>query len=105
MKHIGLLLFLLLLGWMQQSRAQTASSRPLAGFYSPAVQQRVDAARHPAPVQAQDALPSKKEVPQKVKDLGRDAHVPTGQPAKEKLPGNSNVDAQALKDRNKRFIP
>jgi len=103
MKYLGVILLVFLLAWLQKTHAQTASSRPISSFYSPLVKQKLDAGVHPAPSEVQDVLPSDKEIPQKAKDLGKNAHIPSGSPDKKKLPGYSKVNVDAVKDRNKKF--
>ena len=104
MKYLGLILLVFLLAWLQKSHAQTASNRPIMEFYSPLVKQKINAGTHPAPAQVQDALPGDKEIPKKAKDLGKNAHIPTGSPDRKKMPGYAHTNAQAIQDRNKKFI-
>jgi hypothetical protein len=105
MKYLGLILLVFLLAWLQKSHAQTASTRPVTEFYSPLVKQKLEAGMHPVPSEAQDVLPGSKEVPQKVKNLGKNAHIPSGSPDKKKLPGYAHMNVQTVEERNKKFVP
>ena len=104
MKYLGLLLLVFFLALLNMAKAQTASSLPVTRFYTPVVKEKMDAGTHPAPANPQQSLPSKKEVPQKVKDLGKNAHVSRGKGNEDKLPGTAKPDVAKIQDRNKKYI-
>jgi len=105
MKIIGLILLVFLLALLQTTtKAQTASSTPVSKYYSSQVKEKLAAGKHPAPANPSQHLPSDNELPQKVKDLAKDAHVNNGQNAGRKMPGDAPVDINAIKSRNEKWL-
>jgi len=104
MKIIGLILLVFLLALLQTTKAQTASSTPVSKYYSSQVKEKLAAGKHPAPANPSQHLPGNNELPQKVKDLAKDAHVNDGQNAGRKMPGDAPVDINAIRSRNDKWI-
>ena len=93
-----------LLALLQTTKAQTASSTPVSKYYSSQVKEKLAAGKHPAPANPSQHLPGNNELPQKVKDLAKDAHVNDGQNAGRKMPGDAPVDINAIRSRNDKWI-
>ncbi len=105
MKIIGLILLVFLLSLLQTTtKAQTASSTLVSKYYSSQVKEKLAAGEHPAPANRSQRLPSDNKIPQKAKDLAKDAHVNSGQNAGRKMPGDAPIDINAIRLRNEKWI-
>jgi hypothetical protein len=80
----------------------TASSTPVAKYYSPQVKEKLAASSHPANPSA--TLPGdSKELPKRAKDLAEDGKS-HGRDPNGKLPGEAAVNANDVKERNEKWI-